>query len=194
MLFRSLLNARRELVAPRHVIGRARGEDFDLRVPRQMFGDVPRMELGAAVHRLPVALDDDGDLHCGSGSPLRSGAGAGGGSAPEDSRRVSAASAAGAGTAPPSSPPSYSSTASASDTEIASPAIVPAVSDVLCAAGQAHSLIGENRKLRRFDRLAEVQLGVVVAILHVMWHSVIHCGIGGLRQLLELCDRFRMAH
>src|SRR5438874_11360962 len=130
-----LLDARRELVAPRHVIARTRGEDFDLRVPRQMFGDVPRMELGAAVHRLPVALDDDGDLHCGSGSPLRSGAGAGGGSAPEDSRRVSAASAAGAGAAPPSSPPSYSSTASASDTEIASPAIVPAVSDVLCAAG-----------------------------------------------------------
>src|SRR5207302_6626652 len=121
-----LLDARLELVTPCHVIGRARGEHFDLRVPREVLGDVPRMELGAAVHRRPVALDDDGDLHCASGSPLRSELGGRRCSVSADSGRASAASAAGGGAASPSSPPSTSSIASASDAETASPAVVVA--------------------------------------------------------------------
>jgi len=34
----------------------------------KMFGDVARVQLGAAVDRLSVALHDDGELHCRSGS------------------------------------------------------------------------------------------------------------------------------
>ena len=60
------VHARLELVAPRDVIGGARREDFDLRVSGEMFGDVARVQLGAAVDRLSVALSDDGELHCWS--------------------------------------------------------------------------------------------------------------------------------
>jgi hypothetical protein len=35
---------------------------------RQMLGDVSSMQLGAAVDRVPVPLNDDGDFHCASGS------------------------------------------------------------------------------------------------------------------------------
>ena len=66
------LDAGRELVAPRDVIGRARREHLDLGVPGEMLGDVPGVQLGAAVDRLPVSLNDDGELHCGSGSAARS--------------------------------------------------------------------------------------------------------------------------
>ena len=57
-------DAGRQLVAPRHVVRRARREDLDLRVFGEMLGDVAGMELGAAVDRLPVSLNDDRDLHC----------------------------------------------------------------------------------------------------------------------------------
>ena len=50
----------------RDVVGRAGREDLDLSVAREMLGDIPRVQLGAAVDRLAVALDDDRDLHCGS--------------------------------------------------------------------------------------------------------------------------------
>ena len=61
-----LLDAGRQLVAPRDVVGRAGGEHFDLPMTREMLGDVARVQLGAAVDRLTVALNDDRDLHCGS--------------------------------------------------------------------------------------------------------------------------------
>ena len=57
-----------ELVAPRDVVGGARRQDLDLGVAREMFGDVARVQLRAAVDRLAVALNDDRELHCGSGS------------------------------------------------------------------------------------------------------------------------------
>ena len=56
-------DARGEVIAPRHVVGGAGGEDFDLSVAREMLGNVPRMQLRAAVDRLAVPLDDDGELH-----------------------------------------------------------------------------------------------------------------------------------
>ena len=58
-----LLDAGRQLVAPGHVVGGARRQDLDLGVTRQMLGDVARVQLGAAVDRLAVALDDDRELH-----------------------------------------------------------------------------------------------------------------------------------
>ena len=57
-----------QLVPPRDVVARAGRQDLDLAVTREVFGDVPRVQLGAAVDRLAVALDDDRDLHCASGS------------------------------------------------------------------------------------------------------------------------------
>ena len=60
----------RQLVTPGDVVARARGEDFDLRVPRQAFGDVARVQFGAAVDVGAVALDDDRELHC-SGPSVR---------------------------------------------------------------------------------------------------------------------------
>ena len=54
----------RQLVAPRHVVGGARRQDLDLGMLGEMFGDVARVELRAAVDRLSVALNDDRDLHC----------------------------------------------------------------------------------------------------------------------------------
>ena len=41
----------RQLVAPRDVVGRARRQDLDLGVTREMLGDVARVQLGAAVDR-----------------------------------------------------------------------------------------------------------------------------------------------
>jgi hypothetical protein len=58
-----LLDAGRPLIPPRHVVGGARGENLDLRVPRQPFRHIPRVQLGAAVDVGAVALDDDTELH-----------------------------------------------------------------------------------------------------------------------------------
>jgi len=57
------LDARGELVPPRHVVASARGQHLDLVVPRQVLRDVPRVQLGAAVDVGAVALDDDRELH-----------------------------------------------------------------------------------------------------------------------------------
>ena len=57
------LDADVERVPPGHVVRRAGGQDFDLAVPGEMFRDVPRVQLRAAVDRRAVALDDDRDLH-----------------------------------------------------------------------------------------------------------------------------------
>src|SRR5207249_5995256 len=38
-----------EFVAPRHVVGRTRGDHFDFGMTRQGFGDVARVQLGAGV-------------------------------------------------------------------------------------------------------------------------------------------------
>ena len=59
-----LLDAGRQLVPPRHVVGRAGRQDLDLGVLGEMLGDVARVQLGAAVDRLSVALHDDRELHC----------------------------------------------------------------------------------------------------------------------------------
>ena len=56
-------DAGRQLVPPRDVVGGARGQHLDLGVPREVLGDVAGVQLGAAVDRLAVALDDDGELH-----------------------------------------------------------------------------------------------------------------------------------
>src|SRR4026209_1134158 len=70
----------RQLVFPRDVIAmRARRQHLDLDVPGEVFRDITRMLLGAAVDIGAVALNDDRDLHCRSSS--ESGAlGAGGAS------------------------------------------------------------------------------------------------------------------
>ena len=52
-----------ELVAPRDVVGRARRQDLDVGVPREVLGDVAGVQLGAAVDCLAVALNDDRELH-----------------------------------------------------------------------------------------------------------------------------------
>src|SRR5207247_8632771 len=51
---------------PRDVVGGARRQHLDLRVFGEMFGDVTRVQLRAAVDRLAVALNDDGQFHCSS--------------------------------------------------------------------------------------------------------------------------------
>ena len=61
------LDVRRQLVAPRHVVGGARRQDFDLGMPGEMFGDVARVKLGAAVDCRPVALNDDCEFHSSPG-------------------------------------------------------------------------------------------------------------------------------
>ena len=62
------LDAGRQLVAPRDVVGRAGRQDLDLGVAGEVLGDVARVQLGAAVDCLTVALNDDRELHCCSGS------------------------------------------------------------------------------------------------------------------------------
>ena len=62
------LDAGRQLVPPRDVVGGARGQHLDLGVTGEVFGDVAGVQLGAAVDRLAVALNDDRELHCASGS------------------------------------------------------------------------------------------------------------------------------
>ena len=49
----------RKLVAPRQVITRARGEDTDLGIACEVLGDVPRVQLGAAVDVGAVPLHND---------------------------------------------------------------------------------------------------------------------------------------
>src|SRR6266576_2139434 len=61
-----------QLVPPRHVIARARRQHVDLGVAGEMLGDVARVQFGAAVDRLAVPLNDDGELHCSSESKPRS--------------------------------------------------------------------------------------------------------------------------
>jgi hypothetical protein len=58
-----LLGSLGTLVAPRDVITRARGQDFDLGVARQPLGDVPRVQFGPAIDVRAVALDDHRDPH-----------------------------------------------------------------------------------------------------------------------------------
>src|SRR6266850_7875827 len=57
------VSPRTEVVAPRQVIARARRENAHVRVPRQVFGDVPCVQLGAAVDIGPVSLHDDRQVH-----------------------------------------------------------------------------------------------------------------------------------
>src|SRR5512144_2869875 len=57
------VGARLELVTPCDVVGGAGREDFDLRVPREMLRDIPRVQFGAAVDRRAVPLDDNGEFH-----------------------------------------------------------------------------------------------------------------------------------
>ncbi len=64
------LDAGAELVLPADVIARARGDDFDLRVARQPFGDVAGVELRPAVDVGAVSLNDDGELHDSGGPPV----------------------------------------------------------------------------------------------------------------------------
>ena len=52
-----------QLVPPGHVVGGAGREDLDFGVTRQVLGHVTCMQFGAAVDRLAVALDDDGEFH-----------------------------------------------------------------------------------------------------------------------------------
>ncbi len=59
-----VLHASLELVAPRHVIRGARRHDLDVGVACEMLGDVTGVELGTAVDRLAVALNDDRQFHC----------------------------------------------------------------------------------------------------------------------------------
>ena len=71
-----LVGAGRVLVAPRHVVAGARGEDLDLRMPVEALRDVSRVELRPAVEIGAVALNDDRESHRavgspGSGAPLR---------------------------------------------------------------------------------------------------------------------------
>src|SRR5687767_3649621 len=58
----------RIIVAPRHVIASACREHLNLRVLREMLGDVTRVQLGAAVDVGAVALHHDSELHCAEGS------------------------------------------------------------------------------------------------------------------------------
>jgi hypothetical protein len=66
------LDAGRIFVVPRHVIARARREDLDLRVLRQAFGDVTRVQFGAAVDVGAIPLHDHGKLHCAESGPSSS--------------------------------------------------------------------------------------------------------------------------
>jgi hypothetical protein len=56
-------DTRRQRIGPRDVVLRAGGEYLDLGVTRQMFSDVARMQLGAAVDVGAVPLCDDRNLH-----------------------------------------------------------------------------------------------------------------------------------
>ena len=58
----------RKLVAPRHVVARARREHVNGGVPGQVLGDVAGVQLGAAVDVGAVALHHDSELHCAEGS------------------------------------------------------------------------------------------------------------------------------
>ena len=80
------LDAGGERVPPRDVVGGARRQHLDLCVFGEMFGDVTRVQLRAAVDRLAVALNDDGQFHCSSTS--------GGLSPPSDRGSLGCASAA----------------------------------------------------------------------------------------------------
>ena len=66
-----------QLVAPRDVVGGARGQHLDLGVAGEVLGDVAGVQLGAAVDRLAVALNDDRELHSSPcpGSSMVSGPG-----------------------------------------------------------------------------------------------------------------------
>ena len=66
------LDAGGALVAPRHVVGRARRQHFDVGVPCEVFRDVAGVELRAAIDVRSISLDDDGDFHCDSSSPSES--------------------------------------------------------------------------------------------------------------------------
>ena len=52
-----------KIVAPRDVVARAGGQHADVRVAREVLGDVPRVQLGAAVDVGAVPLHHDGELH-----------------------------------------------------------------------------------------------------------------------------------
>ena len=58
------LRAGRIVVVPGDVIARAGRQHDDLRVRRQMLGDIARVQLSAAVDVGAIALHHDGQLHC----------------------------------------------------------------------------------------------------------------------------------
>jgi hypothetical protein len=57
------VDAGRQLVSPRYVVARARGQHPDVRVACQMLGHVPRVQFGAAADVGAVPLHDNGNLH-----------------------------------------------------------------------------------------------------------------------------------
>ena len=57
-----------KIVAPRDVVARAGGQHADVRVAREALGDVPRVQLGAAVDIGAVPLHHDRELHSSTGS------------------------------------------------------------------------------------------------------------------------------
>src|SRR5882672_1546740 len=61
-------DARLVVVRPCAIVARARRQHLDVGMLGKMFGDVAGVKFGAAVYRQAVALNDDGQLHCGSGS------------------------------------------------------------------------------------------------------------------------------
>ncbi len=69
------LDAFGQLVTPGDVVARAGREDFDLRVAREPFRDVTRVQLGPAADVGAVTLNDDGELHDSFGSPVPRSAG-----------------------------------------------------------------------------------------------------------------------
>ena len=69
LLGHHLFDTRRQFISPGDVVGGTGGEDLDLGMTGEMLGDVACVELGAAIDRVAVALNDDRQLHCGSSAP-----------------------------------------------------------------------------------------------------------------------------
>ena len=59
-----LLDAFGKFVLPRHVIDRTGREHFDVCMTREPLGNVPRVQLRAAVDGVAVPLNDERELHC----------------------------------------------------------------------------------------------------------------------------------
>ncbi len=54
---------RRQLIAPRDVVHGPRGQDFHLRVTREPFRDVSRVQFSSAADVRAVALNNNRQLH-----------------------------------------------------------------------------------------------------------------------------------